>query len=282
MDDDRAKQQRENDMRDELIQDELSGEQIKYDDYIAGLAKGLSILEAFGSDRQRLNVTQTAERTGLTRTAARRYLKTLKFLGYLDTDDYYYWLTHKVLKFSGAYLHTAHLPKIAQPVLNILAAKTSLVFSVVVLDHHELVPVARSISPQHEEFRVSPFGIHLGNRIPAHTASTGKVLLSQRSLEEQKQWLEHYELRRFTHYTMTEQEVFLQELQRIRAQAYCISSEEYELGVVAVAVPIINQKGELIAAMNAVASVNKVNDFYLVNTIVPMLRQAAKEIRDMI
>lgn len=269
-------------MRDELIKDELSGEEIKYDDYIAGLAKGLSILEAFGSDRQRLNVTQTAERTGFTRTAARRYLKTLKFLGYLDTDDYYFWLTHKVLKFSGAYLNTAHLPKVAQPVLNILATKTSLVFSVVVLDNHDLVPVARSISPQIDEFRVSPFGIHLGNRIPAHTASTGKVLLSQRTLEEQKQWLEHYELRRFTHYTITDQQNFLKELEKIREQTYCISSEEYELGVVAVAVPIITQKGEIVAAMNAVAPVNKVNDFYLVNTIVPMLRQAVKEIRDMI
>ncbi len=269
-------------MRDEIITDELSGEFIKYDDYIAGLAKGLAILEAFGTDRQRLNVTQTAERTGLTRTAARRYLKTLKFLGYLGSDDYYFWLTHKVLKFSGAYLNTAHLPKIAQPVLNLLANKTSLVYSVVVLDNHELVPIARSVSAQNDQFRVSPFGIHLGNRIPAHSASTGKVLLSQRSVEEQKHWLENYELRRFTNYTITDQKKFLETLEKVREQAFCISCEEYELGVTAVAVPIINQTGEIVAAMNAVSPVSKVNDFYLINTIVPMLRQAAKEIRDMI
>ena len=51
---------------------------IRHADYIAGLAKGLQILEAFGVDRQRLNVTQVAERTGISRTAARRHLKTLK------------------------------------------------------------------------------------------------------------------------------------------------------------------------------------------------------------
>lgn len=44
-------------MRDQIIQHPLSEETIKYDDYIAGLAKGLNILEAFGIDRQRLNVT---------------------------------------------------------------------------------------------------------------------------------------------------------------------------------------------------------------------------------
>lgn len=269
-------------MRDQIIQHELTDETIKYDDYIAGLAKGLSILEAFGSDRQRLNVTQMAERTGLTRTAARRYLKTLKFLGYLERDEYYYWLTHKVLKFSGSYLNTAHLPKIAQPILNLLANKTNLVFSVVVMDSHETVPIARSVSPQNEQFRVSPFGIHLGNRIPLHTSSTGKIMLSHKSKEEQMHWLDHYALRRLTNYTITDKEQFLQVLDQVLQQAYCISSEEYELGVTAVAVPIVNQAGDIVAALNAVAPVTKVNDSYLINTIVPMLQQAAKEIRDMV
>lgn len=269
-------------MRDELIKNELSDEVIKYDDFIAGLAKGLSILDAFGTDRQRLNVTQTAERVGITRTAARRYLKTLKFLGYLDGDEYYFWLTHKVLKFSGAYLSTAHLPKVAQPSLNLLANKTSLVYSIVVMDNYEVVPIARSVSVQNNQFRVSPFGIHLGNRIPVHAASTGKILLAQKSVDEQEKWLQYYELKRFTNYTITEKQDFLDMLQKVREQGFCISCEEYELGVTAVAVPIIDQKGNMVASLNAVSPVSKVNDQYLINTIVPMLKEVAKEIRDMI
>ncbi|MEK7739903.1 MAG: helix-turn-helix domain-containing protein, partial [Pseudomonadota bacterium] len=91
-------------MRYDLIENEVSGETIKQDDYIAGLDKGLSLLEAFGVDRQKLNSTQIAKRTGLSRTAARRYLRTLKYLGYLETDDNYFWLTHKVLRLSSSYL----------------------------------------------------------------------------------------------------------------------------------------------------------------------------------
>ncbi|HCQ9871038.1 helix-turn-helix domain-containing protein [Acinetobacter oleivorans] len=268
-------------MRDQIIQHPLSEETIKYDDYIAGLAKGLNILEAFGTDRQRLNVTQVAERTNITRTAARRYLKTLKFLGYLETDEYYYWLTHKVLKFSGAFLSTAHLPKISQSVLNHLSEKTTLVFSVVVQDNYEVVPIARSV-PQNDHFRVSPFGIHLGNRIPAHASSTGKVLLAHKSLEEQKNWIKLYGLKRFTAYTYTEEASFLAALQTIKDNGYCISAEEYELGVTAIAIPIINQTGDIIAGLNAVAPISKVNDTYLINTVLPLLREAAKEIRDMI
>lgn len=269
-------------MRDEILRHEQSNECIKYDDYIAGLAKGLAILNAFGTERQRLNVTQAAERTNMSRTAARRHLRTLKYLGYLDSDDYYFWLTHKVLKFSGAYFNTAHLPKIAQPILNLLAQQSPLIYSVAVFDHHGVVPVARAIAHQADNFRVNPFGIHLGNRIPVHASSTGKIFLSYKSLDEQKSWLKDYELKRFTHYTILDSAHFLETLQQVREAAYCISCEEYELGVTAIAVPVVNQQGDLIAALNAVASVNKVSDAYLTHSILPKLREAAKEIRDMI
>ncbi|MEW7964648.1 helix-turn-helix domain-containing protein, partial [Acinetobacter baumannii] len=52
---------------DAFLEHPNSHEKIRQDDYIAGLAKGLALLEAFGTDRQRLNVTQVAERTGISR-----------------------------------------------------------------------------------------------------------------------------------------------------------------------------------------------------------------------
>ena len=70
-------------------------------DYIEGLAKGLSVLEAFDTERQRLNATLAAQRTGITRAAARRHLLTLAELGYLETDGSYFWLSSKVLRFSS-------------------------------------------------------------------------------------------------------------------------------------------------------------------------------------
>ena len=62
-------------------------------DFIAGMAKGLAVLESFDTERQRLNATLAAERAGLTRAAARRHLLTLAHLGYLETDGSYFWLS---------------------------------------------------------------------------------------------------------------------------------------------------------------------------------------------
>lgn len=266
-------------MRNELILNKNNNETIQYDDYIAGLAKGLNLLECFNTERQKLNITQISERTGLSRTAARRYVRTLKYLGYLDTDEHFYWLTHKVLRFSSAYLSSAYLPKVAQPLLNLLSIKTALSFSVVVLDEHEVVPVARSIPLQAESNKINPLGIHLGNRLPAYATSTGKILLSRLCLEAQKQWLEKYPLKRLTPYTITEANVFLETLEKINHFDYCISIEEHELGVIAIAVPILNMQGDTVAALNCIGSSARIQENYLIQNILPLLKQTAHDLR---
>ena len=115
-------------------------------DLIAGMAKGMAVLESFDTERQRLNATQAADRAGLTRAAARRHLLTLAHFGYLDTDGSHCWLSAKVLRFSGSYLATARLPRLLQPTLNRLAAQTRESFSALVRDGDEVISVARSAS----------------------------------------------------------------------------------------------------------------------------------------
>lgn len=269
-------------MRYELIQNPNSGESITNDDYIAGLAKGLSLLEAFGMERQKLNATQVAERTGISRTAARRYLRTLKFLGYLDGDDHNFWLTHKVLRFSSSYLSAATLPKIAQPILNLLSAQTSLTFSIVVLDENEVVPIVRSYLAQQDNLRISPYGMHLGNRLPAHATSTGKVLLAALTLTEQKAWFDRHGLKRLTPFTIQDEAAFYQALEQVAQQDYCLSKEEHELGIHALAVPIYAQQSKVVAALNIISPTIKTTDEYLLKQILPLLQDTARELRNVL
>ena len=165
-------------------------------DVIEGMAKGMAVLESFDTERQRLNATQAAERAGLTRAAARRHLLTLAHLGYLDTDGSHYWLSPKVLRFSGSYLASARLPRVLQPTLNRLAAQTHESFSAVVLDRDEVVIVARSATVGGQ--RLMAYGLHLGARLPAHATSTGRVLLAAMPVREFSAWLKGRELPRLT------------------------------------------------------------------------------------
>jgi IclR family transcriptional regulator, pca regulon regulatory protein len=252
-------------------------------DLIEGMAKGMAVLESFDTERQRLNATLAAERAGLTRAAARRHLLTLAHLGYLDTDGRYYWLSSKVLRFSGTYLASARLPRALQPTLNRLAIQAQASFSAVVLDGDEVVIVSRSGNDRQanesDPGRVIAYGLHMGARLPAHATSTGRVLLAAQSAPEFSRWLKGRSLARMTPLTTTEPRVLRALVAQVRQQDWCLASEEHELGVHALAVPLRNGKGQTVAALNVVASTRRMEARQLQQEMLPLLQDAARDLR---
>lgn len=246
-------------------------------DFIEGMAKGLAVLESFDTERQRLNATLAAQRAGITRAAARRHLLTLAHLGYLETDGSHFWLSAKVLRFSGSYLASARLPRVLQPTLNRLAAQTQESFSAVVLDNDEVVIVARSGST-----RVLAYGVHLGARLPAHATSTGRMLLAAKSKPELNAWLKGRELARLTPRTVTDHKKFKALIDQVREDDFCLASEEHELSVHALAVPLRNMQGRTVAALNVVASPQRLKEEQMKRDLMPLLLDAARELRPLL
>ena len=249
-------------------------------DFIEGMAKGMAVLESFDTERQRLNATQAAERAGLTRAAARRHLLTLAWLGYLDTDGTHYWLSPKVLRFSGSYLASARLPRLLQPTLNRLAALTRESFSAAVLDGGEVVIVARNVSVGGQ--RLMAHGLHLGARLPAHATSTGRVLLAAMPRAAFNTWLKDRHLPRLTPRTLVDQKAFRDIIARVREEDMCVAQEEHELGVHALAVPLRDMQGRTVAALNMVASPERFAQPELQKDLLPLLLDAARELRPLL
>ena len=245
--------------------------------FIEGMAKGLAVLESFDTQRQRLNATLAAQRAGITRAAARRHLLTLAHLGYLETDGSYFWLAPKVLRFSGSYLASARLPRVLQPTLNRLAAQTSESFSAVVLDGDQVVIVARS-GPT----RLLAYGLHLGARLPAHATSTGRVLLAAKTKAAFNTWMKGRELARLTAQTTVDARKFRAVIEETRAIDYCVASEEHEPGVHALAVPLRNLQGQIVAALNVVAAPQRLERRQMERGLLPLLLEAARELRPLL
>lgn len=255
-------------------------------DLIEGMAKGMAVLESFDVQRQRLNATLAAERAGISRASARRHLLTLAHLGYLETDGQYFWLSAKVLRFSGSYMATSRLPRAVQPVLDRLALQTGESFSVAVLDGHEVVIVGRSSAApaRHLSLQgrvpVQAYGLHLGARLPAHATSTGRMLLACMPAAQFKRWLAQCKvaggLTRLTRMTLTDIGPLAQAVARARSDDYCCVSQEHELGVEALAVPLRDRQGRVVAALNLVSSPQRMP---APSEVLPLLLDAASELR---
>lgn len=247
-------------------------------DFIEGMARGMAVLESFDTERQRLNATLAAQRAGLTRAAARRHLLTLLHLGYLETDGSYFWLAPKVLRFSGSYLASARAPRLIQPTLTRLAAQAQESFSAVVLDRDEVVIIARS-----GQIRLLAYGLHLGARLPAHATSTGRVLLASMPPAEFEAWMRGESgdrtLRRLTPHTVVDPQAFRELIGRVRQDDWCVACEEHELGVHALAVPVRDMRGRTVAALNVVASPARLQPEVMRRDLLPLLLEAARELR---
>ncbi|WP_232823569.1 IclR family transcriptional regulator C-terminal domain-containing protein [Dyella sp. C9] len=255
-------------------------------DLIEGVVKGMAVLECFDTSRQRLNATLTAQRAGITRAAARRHLLTLAHLGYLESADGYYWLSSKVLRFSGSYLASARVPRAVQPVLDQLAAQTQEAFAAAVLDGDEAVIVSRSgnegSGTPGSTRRLLAHGLHLGARLPAHATSSGRVLLAGLPRTELSAWLKERQFRRLTPQTVTSNSALRAILNEVRKQDYSLVYEEHETGVGALAVPVRDAQGNVVAALNVVVSPQRYGPEALLRTMFGPMCDAAAMLRSVL
>ena len=214
-------------------------------DLVAGLEKGLKVIEAFDQERSRLTIAEVAEATGLTRAAARRYLITLTHLGYMRHENKLFSLTPAVLRLGQSYLHSARLPRIVQPLLYRLAYSLGEAASVGVLDHDQLVCVAAVSAGQLVSATLQP-----GTRVPAYCTANGRILLASLPQESIERFLERAEPEPITRHTIVNKERLALEIARARSQGYALVDQELELGLRTIAVPLRNFRGDVVAAIN--------------------------------
>lgn len=214
-------------------------------DFIASLAKGLSVIEAFCADRPRLSVSEASAATGLDRATARRCLLTLSDLGYAHHDGKHFTLTPKVLRLGIGALAAMPLPQLVQPWLDQLSERIGQSTSVSILDETEIVYLARAAQQ-----RLMSIGLMPGSRLPAHCTSMGRVLLA--ALEEADAFalIEKSNLSPRTPKSLTDPVQIMEQVDEARRRGYALIDQEVELGLRAIAIPLFSAHGKVIAALN--------------------------------
>jgi IclR family pca regulon transcriptional regulator len=129
---------------------------------------------------------------------------------------------------------------------------------------------------------VIAYGLHMGARLPAHATSTGRVLLAAKTEAEFAQWMQGRNLLRMTPLTLTDPAAFTQLIQNIRQDDYCVASQEHELDVHALAVPLRNTQGVTVAALNVVASQTRLSVATMHRDLLPLMFEAARELRPLL
>jgi IclR family pca regulon transcriptional regulator len=238
-------------------------------DYIQSLDRGLQVLRAFNRERPRCTLSEIAAQIGLSRAVARRSLLTLQHLGYVAAQGRHFFLTPRVLELGYSYLSSLDLTELAHEAMEQLSQRVGESCSMAVLDGSDIVYVARVAVR-----RLMSVALGVGARLPAFAASMGRVLLADKSDSELSTWLRENTFRPITAHTIDKPQALRAEIVKVRRQGYAFVSQELELGLCSIAVPIRSITGVAVCGLNV--SMRYSNDVRSValKKMLPALQQA--------
>jgi len=213
---------------------------------VRSVDRAAALLLALGESEGEAGVTELARRLGLHKSTASRLLATLQKRGLVEQDEETgkYRLGLVIIRLAEKAERTLDLRGISMPELERLARLTHETTGVGILEGDALLTVAQADGPN-----LIAVGDWTGRSTPLHCVASGKVLMAALA-EREVLRIVRRGLGNHTDRTITELEPLLEELARIRRRGYATALGEYELGLNAVAAPVHDARGNVVAAVD--------------------------------
>lgn len=253
--------------------DETATTDDKPRDFVASLEHGLSVLMSFDAANPSMSLSQVADRTGMTRAGARRYLLTLAHLGFITRDGRSFRLTPKVLNLGYSYLSALPFSEFAMPLLEAASAASEQTVALAVRDGTESVYTARAIAQ-----RALAVTVPVGRRLPLISTSTGRAMLAFDTPEAIDRLIESSRPVLLTDKTTVDPQLLRRELELVRSRGYALVEQEVEVGVRSLAVPFFDSQQKVAGAVTALTSMSAVSTRQLLSDIFPIVRHVAVQL----
>lgn len=242
-------------------------------DYVQSLQRGLSVIRVFDSEHASMTLSEVAARAELSRAVARRLLLTLEYLGYVVRRGRQFALTPRILELGFSYLSSLNVAMLAQPFMEEVSRRIDESCSLAVLDAYDIVYVQRVAVR-----KVMTITLAIGARLPAFCSSMGRVLLAGLEEEAFERWLRGLRPVAHTRFTLTERSALRAAVERVRAQEYAYVEQELQEGLCSIAVPVRDDQGHTVAALNAGMPFRVGGRAHALKNVLPVLRAGARDI----
>ena len=236
------------------------------------IRRALKVLSAFSVEEPFLGVSEIARKVDLPKSSAHWLLQVLQEEGYVcqDSKTNKYRLSVKLFHLGSIVTNTMNINYVAGSVMERLRDITGETVNLYVLEGFERVCIK-----QVEGIHLVRQVVHLGQKVPAYCGAAGKVLLAWQSDGFIEKVISHTQLKPLTKNTISDAALFKKELAKIREEGYAISYGERDIEVVAVAAPIFDGEGKILASLSISGPISR---FDITQQVVDVVKSAAKEI----
>ena len=214
---------------------------------VRAVERALLIMGSFDDEHPERGISDIAQSVGLHKATAHRIVTTLVKYGYLEraADGQKYRLGLELTNLGFKVIRRMDLRREALPFMKQLVQEWGETCDLSIFDQGQLFYL-EVLSGNH----ALTIAADVGQRLPAHCTASGKLFLAYLSPAILDTVL-HQSLPSYTDNTITSPDELLKQLKIIRNQAYAVDYEEFEVGICAVAAPIFDRKGTMIAAIGS-------------------------------
>lgn len=212
---------------------------------VQSVDRAISVLEILAHAGE-AGVTEIAAELGVHKSTAFRLVSSLEQRGLVEqhVDRGKYRLGVGILRLAGATTARLDLVQESRALCRALAVETGETVNLTVLSDGAALyvdQVAGSSALQPHNW--------VGQRIPLHATSNGKVLLSAMTDAEAARIVGR-NLRTYTDRTVPTTSALIRQLAAVRESGYAVAVDELEVGLTAVAAPVRNAAGDVVASVS--------------------------------
>ena len=238
------------------------------------IQRALNILNLF-KDQPSLSFLDLQKKLGFNKTTLYRVLSTLIDNRYLAKDEKgRYELGLNIFILGNRLSKEHHLIKIATPFMKELSQTFGLTAHLGILDGTDIIVIQKT-----DPNRLIKMVCHIGESLPAHCTSQGKVLLAYSPKETTQRAIDRRGLQRYTPHTLCTPEGLWRELETVRNQGYAVDDAEHEKSIRCIAVPIFEETGKIEAALSAAGTVIDIPDKEAIQKVIDRLKEGRDKIR---
>jgi DNA-binding IclR family transcriptional regulator len=213
---------------------------------IQSLQRAFAILEAVATSPEGINLADLAKHVGLHTSTTFHLVKTMAQLGYLAQvrDSKRYRVGSRLFTLAAGALEENELLALATPVLDELTANTGEAAHFAIRSGNQIVVIARTSGQG-----LLQLADRAGAPRPAHATALGKVLLSELSPAQIREFLGGEPLRKYTPKTLVEVDALVREIAEVRKRGIAYDDGEFDAEVRCVAVPVHDFTGRIAGAI---------------------------------
>lgn len=240
---------------------------------VQSVDRAISVMEIL-AQRGEAGVSEVAAEIDVHKSTAFRLLGALETRGLVEQagERGKYRLGFGIVRLAGAVTGRIDITRQGRPICERLAEELGETVNIAVLREHYAINLYQVRGP-------GAITAHnwVGQLTPLHATSSGKVLLAHLPAGERAELLTRAGLKKVTPHTVTARTKLEEDLAGVRERGYSTTREELEIGLHAIAAPVRDRDGDVIAALSASGPAYRLTEERM-HAMAPLLLKGAEEI----